>query len=338
MNAGVPDLTARFFRSSRWNAVRTRTRQWCCGGMILSGMVGGTPLRAQVPDESIETVHFGFSAAMFQDVNANDAQAAMKVWSGVIAAERNIPISPITQILDGVPAIAAAMREHRLEAITLSTREYWEVNRLVGLGEIIIGSTHGEISENYVLIVQAKSAYQSLADLRGRTLNTHQSSRTLIARPWLDTELLENGLGTCETFFAQLKEETKLSRVVLPVFFGQSDACLVTRSGFDIMCELNPQLAKQLRILAESPEYIPSIFAFRGDWDSPHRDALLAVLEDVDQAPAGRQTLALFQQDDLQVRPVSDLEPTLELLRRHTRLLSEQRSPAAAPTPPETTP
>lgn len=313
---------------------RPRRATALLGLSLAAAFAGGAPPDAPSPDRAGDTVRFGFSSAMFQGINTNDAQAAMKVWSGVMAAERQIPISPVTVIFDGVPALVEALRQRRIEAVTVTAEEYWTLRQEVPLGEIILGAAHGETTENYVVLIKASSPARDLADLKGLALNRLRTSRADFASVWLETELLEQGLGRSASFFGRITQDSKLSRIVLPVFFGQADACLVTRSGYRVMCELNPQLAKQLRVLAESPAYVPVVFVFRADWDSPYHTMLLEVLGDVDLAPAGQQTLALFQQDDLVVRPASDLDATCELIDRHHRLLGA--GPEASPVPDPT--
>jgi hypothetical protein len=44
----------------------------------------------------------------------------------------------------------------------------------------------------------------------------------------------------------------KVSRIILPVFFGKADACVVTLSAFDIMADLNPQITQQLKMKKQS--------------------------------------------------------------------------------------
>ena len=61
---------------------------------------------------------------------------------------------------------------------------------------------------------------------------------------WLSTILEEGHCGSSDQFFGSVTTDTKVSRVVLPVFLGQADACLTSKAGFDTMCELNPQVAK----------------------------------------------------------------------------------------------
>jgi phosphonate transport system substrate-binding protein len=265
-------------------------------------------------------VRFAFSSRMFSEVNENDARAAMKAWGHAIATERGIPLEPAFQILGGVEAIAAAIREKRIDAITLPTDEYWALRDQVPLGSIILGSKDGQITEQYVLLVRDDSGIQQLADLRGHSLVVFQSPLTSLAPAWLETELLQKQLGLSAQFWGRTTEITKLLRAILPVFFHQADACLVTLKGFETMAELNPQIGRQLKIVAKSEPVVPSLFCFRGDYLSPYRERLLQEVSRVNETPAGRQTLALFQSEQLFVGDPAALANACALLDRHRQL------------------
>ncbi|WP_320045273.1 hypothetical protein [uncultured Desulfobacter sp.] len=66
---------------------------------------------------------------------------------------------------------------------------------------------------------------------------------------WLRSLMVEKGLGQADTYFSKLKWVNKINEAVLPVFFKQADACLVNLKGLDIMAELNPQIAQQVKIV-----------------------------------------------------------------------------------------
>jgi hypothetical protein len=108
--------------------------------------------------------------------------------------------------------------------------------------------------------------------------------------------------------------------VVLPVFFRQSDACVVTRSGFETMVELNPQLGRQLKILARSPEVVPAVFCFRADYAAGFKEDLFAGVRDLHKSAAGQQVLTVFQSDKIEDQPMSCLDSALELLATHQKL------------------
>ena len=115
------------------------------------------------------------------------------------------------------------------------------------------------------MVVPRDSKIEKIAELQGRHLNLYAHYRACLAQVWLDNLLVGERLPPTARFFNQITSTSKLAQVVLPVFFRQCDACLVTRSGFDIMCELNPQISKQLKIITNSPAVVAGVFCFRAD-------------------------------------------------------------------------
>lgn len=105
------------------------------------------------------------------------------------------------------------------------------------------------------------------------------------------------------------------------------------KAGFDIMNELNPQIGKQLAMVASSPDFVPAVFALRADYQPTFRDKIIEGLRQLHQSPGGQQILTIFQSDAVELRPPSFLDTSLELLRTHARLCgTEASNPVANPT------
>ena len=131
-----------------------------------------------------------------------------------------------------------------------------------------------------------------LGDLRGRTVALYNSDKMSLAMPWMDVVLLREGMiGASNGFFGKVMRDRKLSTAVLGVFFGQRDACIVTLSGFRGMVELNPQVGRQLRVIETSPPFIPTVFCFRREFQSPQNERVFDAILRLHESVAGRQIL-----------------------------------------------
>lgn len=256
----------------------------------------------------------GFSAALFTDINANDAKAGVKIWAQTIARERNIPTDPVPHILSGPAEIAEALINRHIDAITLTAEEYEVVRQVAPLNPFFATRCGSSIEEEYIILVPRIGGPDNLAGLAGGNLAIFSNSRASLALPWLDNLLVSAGLPVSAKFFSHTTSNTKLARVILPVFFHQSDACLVTKRGFDTMNELNPQLGRTLRVLATSPGFVPVIMGLRAEYNPPFKDALIAGLRDLHLTPAGQQVLTIFQGDQLVEVPAACIDSALTLL------------------------
>ena len=289
---------------------------------VVSLFALAVPMRSQVADSVGSTFRFGFSSSTFLDVNENDAKAAVKVWARMLFKERGLPVEPDPTILNGPTAIAQALRAKQVDAIAIPVDEYSKLLEELDPRLFIAGLNEGQITEEYVLLVHQDSAIQRVEDLRGRSVGCWQNSRMSLGLVWLDTVLVQGGFPRAREF-CRVKQINKLSQAVLPVFFRQADACVVTRRGFKNMGELNPQVGQRLKVLATSPALVPSGFCFRRGYDDPLRETIVAELGKIKSSPDGTQVLTLFQSGSLEAHPVACLDSALALLATHARLCGE---------------
>lgn len=282
---------------------------------ITGGVVADQDLSAPAPP-----FHIAFSGSMFTDINVNDAKAALKAWSVTVAKERQINTDPEPLIVDDTRELAGLLRSNRVDAVEMTVAEYATLSQVARFDPLFVASTKGQIAEEFVVLVHRDSPIKTLADLQGRHLNLYAHYRAGLARTWLDIELVQAGLPAVPEFLGQLTPKAKLSQVILPVFFRQVDACLVTRSGFEIMTELNPQTGKQLKVIAESPGIVPAVFCFRADVPEATKEPYIAGLRELHQHASGQQVLTIFHREKLEEHPASCLQSALELVSTHRRL------------------
>ena len=114
---------------------------------------------------------------------------------------------------------------------------------------------------------------------------------------WLDNCPMKAGLLSHESFFCIITEAPKTANAVLPVFFGQADACLVLERLFDTIAELNPQLRNELVTLANSPPLLMSLTCFTPACSPRMKQRTLVFGERMHHTPKGKQILTLFGLD-----------------------------------------
>jgi ABC-type phosphate/phosphonate transport system substrate-binding protein len=269
----------------------------------------------------------GLSAEMFTEVNENDARAAMRAWGLTVARDRNIPVEPDPKVFRDHREMLAALQKKELDVLAISTVGYDFLRRKVPFGSIFIVRVGGQLTEEYLLVAHRSGPVKSLKDLAGRHVQLSREVRLCLAPIWLDTLLLKQGLEPLESFAGRITRTDRISQTLLPVFFRQVDACIVTRRGFETMVELNPQIGQQLAVIESSPPLVPAVFAFRADYAPPCLDDLREGVSNLHNTAAGRQVLLVFNSDRIEEQPLSLLEPALELLKTHTRLSKGKVSP-----------
>lgn len=266
----------------------------------------------------------GFSRQIFSDVNQNDAMAAIKVWAKMIAKERNIPTDPTPRVYNDVQEIEQALKENQVDCLTLTVQEFAELSHLLDDQVFLAGHNGKSLAEEYLVLTHRDSDIQGIGDLNGRRLCIFNSPRMVLAPVWLDTLLMETK-RPCAAEFCRVTNTTKLTQAVLPVFFGQAEACVVSRSSFETLCELNPQLKQNLKIIAASPGFVPSGFTFRRSYNDNIRKMILTEFTNFLSSPSGAQFMTLFQLNQVEVKSPSCLDSSLKLIAKHKRLLNEDK-------------
>jgi phosphonate transport system substrate-binding protein len=248
---------------------------------------------------------------MLADINESDARAALRSWADVVSGIVGMHIDYEQYFLASANQMLELMRKAAVDSVACTTLDYIPFAASVDPSVLMV-EPNG-VGQTFVLLVNAKSNIHTVAELRGRPLVYYRSPVTCLAMDWVETLLNTAHLGPSERFFGGVTPNAKLSRSVLPVFFGQSDACLVTQEGFQTMCELNPQLGVTLRTLATSPPYINSFFGFHRNCQPAIKFKFQSALENLDKSATGRQLLAMFQTKGMAARDSSVLRSAVDL-------------------------
>lgn len=265
-----------------------------------------------------ERFRMGLSYASFGNINHNDAQAALKAWADSFVKERALPLTVNVRLYERELEIVEAFLEENLDAMTLTTEEFMQLE--VEPESIFLNVRGNDLYERYVIIVHRNSGISGPADLKGQKLIRHNSQRMVLALPWLEVLLADHSGGPIIKWLSDLTETDNPSKGIFQVFFRQTDAAVVTKDAFEIACELNPQLQKDLMILEESPPFITSLMFIRPGYQGNSREKIESGILDLHNTTAGRQVMVVFQSLRMEKHPVSILDNTTQFLSRYHRL------------------
>jgi phosphonate transport system substrate-binding protein len=251
-------------------------------------------------------------------VNLSDARAAMAVWIQELlnTIDLKMALLPDQDWVMPSDQLLVAIRGGTVDMFSVTVQEYRQVTPYVDTSRIITDDYGGE---ELLLVVREGSGIMNLAGLRGRSLILQESPSTSLAEPWLTVSLWQDGLESPQQLFGHMTRNTKLSQVVLPVFFGQADACVVTRRGLDTMVELNPQLSRKLKVLLVSPRMESAFFAWRKDYPAHLKKPVFDRLLDLRSSTTAQQVLTLFQSPGFTARDADCLGPAQSLLDAYER-------------------
>ena len=285
-------------------------------------------------DKTEKRFRYGVTRQMFGGVEENDFRAAIKIYIESVGEDRGVTID-VPETFDRVEEVGEALRTGNLDGASMTTQEYFQVRADIASVHIFDEPTKNEPGEQYILLVRSGNNALDLGNLKGGTLVQFDNLRTSLSRMWLDVQLLERGLPAADSLFEKITRENKLSRAVLPVFFGKAKACLVTREGFDTMKELNPQVGERLTPVLLSEYLVPAVMCFGRMADQSVKVDILKGIERLHEQPRGQQLITVFQGGDrMQQFPETFLERGATLRDRYIALKARRPEAAPAGTPP----
>lgn len=268
--------------------------------------------------EAREVVRIATTRSSLGRINRNDAVAAIRGWGEAILRERGLSARLEVEVFDALEGIRAAMRQQRVDALSLTTQEYLDIG--FEADRVFLQSDGAQVHSRYVLLVRRDGGVATPAALAGRPVSIAEGLRMSLAQTWL------NALSAGQAPAVQTEEPGK---AVLRVFFRQSAGAVVLQEAFDLVGEMNPQIRKELTVLRTSPPLVPTLFVLRPDWQGPNRAALEEMLERLHLSVAGQQVMTLFQGARLEAHPPSVMEDTISFLRQYREGWRRSRAKAA---------
>jgi len=298
-----------------------------CILILLSFLLTGS---ANCPSAEPADFRIGYPASAFPGVDTRDAKVAMKVLLSRLVdnfnQENGWSYSATGMIYNDLESMLEAVRSGEINAIWLSSVDYLNLCQPYSLEPFLIASAYDEPTSRYVLLARSDVTLETLKPDRKTTLLLQTGAMGKIAQLWLDTLLLRNGFAESGEFFSTTNRVERASRAVLPVFFGQADACVVSRKAFETVVEMNPQLKTQLNVLAESPPLINPVSCFCGSVKEEDRRDLKKALSMLKDKPDGEQMLMLFRMNAIFEFHPEYLRSLEELCREYHQRRSPQES------------
>ncbi|MBL8213913.1 MAG: PhnD/SsuA/transferrin family substrate-binding protein [Bryobacterales bacterium] len=268
-----------------------------------------TPLRIAISEQAVP------------GVNRNDAAAALAVWADEMAKAVNLRLADKVWLRPSAEVLAA-LRTGNLDLLCLTVPEYRRVAAFLDTERVL---TDGG-QEMWVMAAQG-SGITKLSGLAGRHLIILDSPQTQLVDAWLTGALFKEGLSGKEP--VRVTRQTRPAQAILPVFFGQADACVASKRTVETMYELNPQLGKKLRVVQASPKLVGAFMACRKDYPAHYKIPLLEKLTQARDSPAGKQVMTLFSSFNFVMTDGEVLRPSLAVVEGAEKLnevlLTEKR-------------
>lgn len=186
------------------------------------------------------------------------------------------------------------LRANQLHGLAMGITQFLKLRKITDLNPVFISSRQSQPLESYLLLVRRDSDWDSLSAQSVKRLITEKMDTPNIGRMWLETLLKEHELSIGNKYFSQISTAANPARIILPVFFGQADICLVPESAYHTMVELNPQIASRLTVLERSPGVIKTIHCTTNLMPKHLVDRFVQDGMGMEDTVDGRQLLLIF--------------------------------------------
>ncbi len=252
---------------------------------------------------------------IFINVNINDAKAAIKVWGEALQKQLKMGVRFDLQIFDNADEIIESPIRGNFGLIMLNTIDYLNIKSKMHLYPVLVSTDKNSAYVHFLILVKGKQ-FKDLKDLKNKKLGLLRRTYYPVSNMWLEVLLNKNKLSKKEEFFSSIKEFDSESQLIMSVFFGQNDVCMVSKKAFETMKELNPQLGEQLNTLTESPGYLKGLSCYtENSRKFSYSEKFIDASLNLGSYSAGKQILTLLKTDEAIKFKTEYLESSQALLR-----------------------
>ena len=268
-------------------------------------------------DNRERTIRLAYLSAMLAEVDRNDAKVALQVWTEHLSQEEGLKWKTSSEIYDSLDEIVRALQAKEVDMVSFSALDYLRIRDKVPLVADICSAWSDSPFGVELLLVRKDSGISSLADLQGKGLIIEKLATGGLPQIWIDVLLHRQGLPAHTRHFGSVKLVDKPSAAAMPVFFGQTTACIVRESGYKTIVEMNPQIDQTLKVLERSPECLRALALYRADYPEEDRKRLNRSAIKLHNSVKGQQILTLFKTEKIISYDPSFLKTTEALLKEY---------------------
>lgn len=113
------------------------------------------------------------------------------------------------------------------------------------------GMLVGNRPDALLFVGRADQGYQDVQALKGKKLALPEADE--FAEMYLDSLFLKEFHRPVDQVAGSIEKQIKASRIVLDIYFNQVDAGIVYLNAYEVMVELNPDIAKQVIVISQYP-------------------------------------------------------------------------------------
>ena len=176
----------------------------------------------------------------------------------------------------------------------------------------------GEVTQEFVLV--ARRGRGPVVPGASSIAIYVQNPKAALAQIWGDTYFHDAGSPRGLSTFASVRAIERKGRPTMAVFFGQADYAIDTRSAFASTVELNPQVGRDLEVLAHSEPLLPGLVCISDRMSPDLRRRYIDAAVHMHDQVRYRQSMIVMRVSRIVAWEPRFLDTTRALLARHAAL------------------
>ncbi len=248
--------------------------------------------------ESEETINFGFIYGIFNEVNINDAKVTLKIWAEnnvkAISKRKNKHYKINVKIYNSIDEICMDLNDKNIDILTLSSLDYIKIRKKTDLLPLVLSTSSITNLEKDYLLVKSNSSIKSIKEIRNKELCIVSGSMGEISKLWLENLLIGEKIGS-NGFFSKITEHKNSSQGIISVFLGKADACIIDKSSYLALIEMNPKFKNGLKIIAESSSFALGLTCMRKSFTELEQKELIDISLKMKNDIYGNQIFKIFK-------------------------------------------
>lgn len=253
----------------------------------------------------------GFYAhSVVENASLSDIEVSLNFWAKDLIAEEsqklNINLFDSRAILfDTMAEMHQALLRGELDLIIAPPLGIVREFKRDELQDGFTGMLADNQPDNLLLVVRADKNINSVKDLVGKRLLMPENDE--LSDVFIDSLFLKQFKASYITKLASVQNKTKGSRILLDIYFNKADAGVVYRNAYDVMVELNPDIARTVLVLEKLPNKNKNFSYFVKGYPFAEELSKMAVTAFKHSARA-KQILDVFRTPELDHCSINELD------------------------------
>ncbi len=260
-----------------------------------------------------------FYPSVNQIASRADIMLSLTYWMQELSQRFDMSVAPV-QLFDDIKLMAEAFKQERINLVAappLSIAVHFERENLA---DCVLASRAGDKLDSFYLVSGPTVVGQGIDALRAKHVLMPENDE--LAEVFLQLLTLKHAHLPYTKYFAKVTASDKAQKMLLDLFFGKADAAIVNQATYELMTELNPQMAEKIKVLADLPLKSKNYGFLHRNYQQRARfmQNYLKIAETV----RGQQILMVYQQEKMSFCDVKDLDTFAALYNEYRQLLKQK--------------